>query len=256
MLAFPPVTGAKSKKKNPEVIMKSLFVVAVLILFMGNSGFADVERSDMARIIDFYAKNVGGTVLKMSKPSKAKVSQGDETFLIEYSRAVKFSKMKLTKTGFTFDLTSDIVNKSTRLNSKGKPTKEVNTHVRHLVHRYSIAERKSSSVNNVLGFIHIPKDSEDDSTGVAYTVAAKMVDGALVFEDTLLMYADESLDGGETIFPGATTSDMTLSVEDGKLKMDQAYTLYEVDPETFHPTPLTDENGKPMKPAHVIAVEK
>jgi hypothetical protein len=215
-----------------ECLMK-YFVFTLALLFV--IPVHGAPANDRDQFVDFFQREV----LAKRLLTEVKGKTEDEAYYVDFRRIISFDNMKATKAGVAFEFTVDIKQTNTKLDEKGKPTKEVINRDRTLVRRVELGLRQSTG--KLVGFARTLSDTSADPTGDATAVFVEMgTEGkSMEIHHSTVLYDDGTLDE-KNFLPCSSAEESTLTVVKGRLKMHQKYMGFRVDTATFEKT-LVDQ---------------
>jgi hypothetical protein len=213
---------------------QELFMKPFLLLFLFTTllpAFGTPPENDRTQFIDFFRREV----LPKRLLTEVKGKTEDAQYYVNFRRVIAFGNFRTTKNGIIFDFRSMIKQTNTKLDAQGKPTGEIINRDRTVIRRVELALRQSTG--KLVGFARTLSDSAEDPTGDATAVSIEMAaDGrSMEIHHSTVLYDDGTLDE-KTFVPVAIAEVSTLSLESGRLKMDQKYMGFRVDPATNEKT--------------------
>ncbi len=214
----------------------SATTLALIICFLNIAKAADAP-SQRALAIEFFRKNIVGRTV--ASPSSTFLIDGGKVQIVSEEQSTITGFVE-TPEGFVFDLTS--VSKATGqdVGPAGKPTGPVRDYSGVRVYRYEVKELRCSK--SLLGFGRLVSTTAKgkDPTGQYTSVRIKVADGKLILSESTPDYVDFISTNG-TFKPGGLDTVSRYSLYNGKLRLEQDMTLYDVDPETLKRTLAKDK---------------
>lgn len=201
-------------------------------------GDGKFDGSERAQVMKFLKENVLGRTLATPKTT---YKWDDNKMEGDYQDQVMYNNFTETTEGFAFDVTS--VNKSTvyDLDRQGQRVQPGRDFSGTFVLRYEICERTSTKqLTGIARPIAMTIKAPSPEGTVTLVTGMKVADGKLTWNETLPGYADFAAAKGQ-YKPGTWSANMSISLVDGKVRIEADQTNFDVDPVTLQRTPAKEK---------------
>lgn len=205
-------------------------IVAILALsILTPAALAEGKRSegtDLTKVADFLREHVAG------KSLETKITEKIDNGKIEavFTRRSSIINVLNSRNSLVFDEIAVIEQTNFDLDKDGRRQMPGHKKDRALVLRYEI--RQSKSTGALIGTSRVISNSIDDSLGSARSVRVKFEDAKLTLHEVSVGY-DDYFARGDSYKPGVGETRRVVSLVDGKVRMTDDSTSYDVDPETM-----------------------
>ncbi|WP_406696426.1 hypothetical protein V5E97_36085 [Singulisphaera sp. Ch08] len=184
------------------------------------------EGTDLTKVADFLREHVAG------KSLETKITEKIDNGKIEavFTRRSSIINVLNSRNSLVFDEIAVIEQTNFDLDKDGRRQMPGHKKDRALVLRYEI--RQSKSTGALIGTSRVISNSIDDSLGSARSVRVKFEDAKLTLHEVSVGY-DDYFARGDSYKPGVGETRRVVSLVDGKVRMTDDSTSYDVDPETM-----------------------
>lgn len=179
------------------------------------------DRSERTRVFDFFRYEVQGK--KLVRDDEVTLQEDEPP--IDVRVQTRFTNLKATETGLTFEMVAKYTNTYPSVDDEGQATGEVTRTQRRIARQVELSQQKSTG--QLVGFARTVTDSDADPTGTAWSIMVEPSNDpdTLVMDLTGLVYKD-----GTDSEPISDDEIITLRLlPNGVLELHQIYQYFTVD---------------------------
>ena len=212
-----------------ETVMRLFIVSMFALIAFATSALAvgDSEgESKLTKVADYLNEHVAGKALE------TKITQKIDNGWMEavFARRMTFSKILVSRNLLAFDVVAVINQTNYDLDKDVQRVMPGHKEDRVLVVRYEIWSSKSTGA--MTGISRCVSSSMDEAIGGANSVRLSLKDNTLTLDEVTVGYADLFASGGKSK-PGGEETRRVISVVDGKVRMTDDTTAYDIDSDTL-----------------------